>query len=352
MYCYLKARFGIPNGFQNFLRNKNDSDNWIHWDFLLKANGEDVYICGLSREIHFLLTTKMTDEDWRDLILAIKADFGRVGKEKSSVLKGLERWVLFPNKFNQIAHVCADHHAAIIDNKGGFQPFKISSRAEGKAAIKYKGLKQLSARAAKLHKHCLGLSVLTPILAEAFINMVVLMLCKPEVRDNKRQFEAFIRSHIDTKLFDLFYKCKGFARRLDPNSDTFKNFKRVMDKRNNAIHGNCDPEKEKIETVYFEGTRPLFNEPGDHLGKFFETLEKQYEPDTVIKDYEDTHAFLCHLLACLEPEVEKGVWIIMDDPYPGYDLDRKKMGALLPKQIVGGTMQGQKYDDELAITWP
>jgi hypothetical protein len=45
VYCYLKARFGEPNGFQNFLR-KDDSDNWIHWDFNLKAGDEDVRICG------------------------------------------------------------------------------------------------------------------------------------------------------------------------------------------------------------------------------------------------------------------------------------------------------------------
>ena len=36
MYCYLKARFGTPNGFQTFLRT-DSSDNLIHWDFNLKA---------------------------------------------------------------------------------------------------------------------------------------------------------------------------------------------------------------------------------------------------------------------------------------------------------------------------
>jgi hypothetical protein len=188
-------------------------------------------------------------------------------------------------------------------------------------------------------------------LAEAFINMVILILCKPEVRRNKRQFEALIRSHIDTKLFDLSYKCKGFLRPIDQNSESFKNFKRVMDKRNDAIHGNCDPEKEGIETVYFEGTRPLFKESGDHLGKFFEALERQYEPNTVIKDYEDTHAFLCDILGCLEPGLAKGVQRIMEDPYPGYDIDRKKAGALFSERIVVASLQGVRYDDELAVTW-
>jgi len=94
VFCYLKARFGEPNGFQNFLRS-DSSDNWIHWDFALKANKEDIWICGTSREIHFAIWTPMTDENWRDLVLSIKADYKRFAKEKSSVLKSLEQWVIF-----------------------------------------------------------------------------------------------------------------------------------------------------------------------------------------------------------------------------------------------------------------
>jgi hypothetical protein len=352
VYCYLKARFSKPNGFQtNVLRNKATSDNWIHWDYLLKAGDEDVYVCGTSRESNFTLSEHLTDENWRDLILGIKADYRRVGKEKTAVLKSLERWVIFPNKFIEVANVCADHHAEIVDNMGGFQVFRTSSRTTRKASLKFKGLEQLSERSSKLFKHCLGLSLLTPVLAEIFINMVILILCKPGVRNNKRQLDAFIRSQIDTKLFDLSYLCEGFVRPIDQNSATFKNFKRVMDKRNHAIHGNCDPEREKIELVYFEGTRPLFTKSGDHLGKFFEALECQYEPNTVIKDYEDTHAFLSDILACLTPGLAEEVRTIIEDPYPGYDIDRKKMGSLLPHHVVGGSLQGLRYDDELAVTW-
>jgi len=122
--------------------------------------------------------------------------------------------------------------------------------------------------------------------------MVILTLCKPTVRNNKRQFDAFVRANIDTKLFDLAYKCEGFACTLDPNQDVYKAFKRVMDKRNNTIHGNCDPEREQIELVYFDGTRPLFKVPGDHVGTYLETQERQYQPEVVIEDYETRHRFL------------------------------------------------------------
>src|SRR4051794_16547007 len=74
LYTYLVSRFGEPNGFQNLLR-REDSDNWIHWDFNLKAGTTDVYFAGASREIHVSVSEKLTDENWKELIDCIKADY-------------------------------------------------------------------------------------------------------------------------------------------------------------------------------------------------------------------------------------------------------------------------------------
>jgi hypothetical protein len=289
----------------------------------------------------------MTDADWRLLISAIKTDFGRVGKEKAKVFKSLEKWVIFPNKFVDVATACADLHADIVSSMGSFREYKTSSK-QGRRAREM-ALRQMADRSSTLHKSCLQLSLLTPVLAEAFINMVILILCKKEIRENPRQFEGFIRSQIDTKLFDLSYKCEGFLRSIDPRAEVFKNFKRVMDKRNHAIHGNCDPEREQIEVVYFEDKRPLFVEPGDHLGKFFETRELQYQPQTVIKDYEDIYTFLIQIADCLHPNLIEDFRRVIEHNYPGYDVGRKKMGVLFPEYIAMVWMGGMKYDDELAL---
>ena len=104
-----------------------------------------------------------------------------------------------------------------------------------------KEIEKVRKRAEDVHGKCLQLSLLTPVLAEAFINMVVLILCKREIRDNQRQFDALIRQNIDTKVFDLFYKCDKFVRPISADSPNFKNFKRIMDKRNHKIHGNISP---------------------------------------------------------------------------------------------------------------
>jgi hypothetical protein len=348
VYCYLKARFGEPNGFQNFLR-RDTSDNLIHWDYNLKAGDEDVYIYGKSREIHFVMSAKLTDENWRDLILGVKTDYERVASEKSAVFKSLEQWVTFPNRFLEIAAVCADLHADIVDNIGGFQVWKSASGTKRKVRERHSILKRMTERAFHLHRSCLQLSLLTPVLAEAFINLLILILCKPELRANTRQFESFIRSHIDTKVFDLAYKCRGFVRPVDQNAEGFKNFKRVMDKRNHSIHGNCDPVREQVELVYFEGKRPLFKQPGDHIGRLLEALERQYAPDVVMRDYEETYAFLEALVTHLEPDLVQNVRQILESNYPGYDIGRKKMGCLFPNYVTTSTLQGTKYDDELKV---
>ena len=299
----------------------------------------------MSREIHFIVSAKLTDADWRDLILAIKADYQRMATEKSAVLKSLERWVIFPNRFVEIGGVCADLYANIVHNIGGFQAWK---RASG-TKQGYSVLKRLTQRAARLHRSCLELSLLTPVLAEAFINMLILILCKPEIRANRRHFESFIRSQIDTKLFDLAHKCRGFVRPINEHEEAFKNFKRVMDRRNHSIHGNCDPEQEQIELVYFEDKRPLFKEPGDNIGKRLESMERLYEPELVKSNYENTHAFLNDLINHLEPNLIAEIRIILEDHYSGYNIDRKTMGHLFPDHVIVSGPEGMKYDDELKL---
>jgi hypothetical protein len=90
VYAYLRARFGQPNGFQNVLR-RDDSDNWIHWDFNIVCDGGGIYISGASREIHFLLDEALTDTEWQALILGLQAEFGRIGPQKAEMTKSFEK---------------------------------------------------------------------------------------------------------------------------------------------------------------------------------------------------------------------------------------------------------------------
>jgi hypothetical protein len=349
VYSYLMARFGQPNGFQNFLR-RDDSDNWIHWDFNIKADLEDVYFAGTSREIHISTSEKLTDEEWKELILAIKSDYRRVAKQKSQILRSFEKFVVFQNKFVSLAELCAELHAEIVDAPPYERPPPIGYDED--SLQKYKdAMTRVANRANQLYGNSLKLRLLTPIMVEAFINMLILMFCKSEVRDDRTSYENFIRANVPDRLALLSDNCVGFDRPVDKSTSAYASFMRVINKRNFALHGNVDPVREKIEVVYFDGRRPLFVTPGDHIEKFFEQLESQNTPEEVVKEYEDVQAFLFEITECLSANALQFFEQVISDAYPGYKLKKKRVTRILPDYVVLGMLQGMRYDDQLKVQW-
>jgi hypothetical protein len=350
MYCYLVARFGNPNGFQNFLR-RDDSDNWIHWDFNIKAGKVDLYFAGTSRDIHIIVSEFLTDEQWKDLILAIKHDFGRVGRQKSEILRGLEKYVIFQNKYVSLAHLCADLHAEIVDAPPYQQPPRSTSAYEEDPKVLEQAMRRISDRANALYGNCLKLRLLTPIMAESFINMIILIFCKDTIRDDEASYQSFLRATVPDRLRLLRQNCFGFARNIKADTEAYADFMRVIDKRNFALHGNVDPVREQIEVVYFDGKRPLFYDPGNNIEKRFEHLEAINKPQEVVREYEGVHAFLWEVVECLETGARAFFRQVIDDAYPGYEVRKRRPTRILPDYLVTGFMQGSRYDDELAVDW-
>jgi hypothetical protein len=349
VYAYLRTRFGIPNGPQNLFR-KDDSDNWIHWDFSLKSDDVTVYIAGTSRDIHFMIGEEMTDQEWKELIIGLKADFGRIGHEKSAMIRSFEKFVVFQNKYDTLADLCAEMHESITNAPPAQTTLpEITTKRSLKRYTA--DVKRLSKRATGLYGDCLKLRLLTPIMAEAFINMVILVFCKDEVRSDPVLYEEFIRSKLPDRLAALSENCAGFTGPIDQTTEVYGNFKRVMDKRNFAIHGNIDPVREQIETVYFEGKRPLFADSGDNVLKLFEHLETINSPEEVIADYEAVHLFLVEIMDHLDSRHRFFFDQVIDDPYPGYELNKKRVTKILPNHNMRALMPRLRHDDDLDVTW-
>lgn len=196
VYSYLRARFGKPNGFQTVLR-RDDSDNLIHWDYLLRVDECHVYFSATSRETHIAVDDKMTDEQWKELIVALKLDFGTRHLAKAAIMDTFEKFAVFPNKFMALASLCADLHEQIVNAP---DLGKLSAVTPGKEnSEEFRALsKAITERGSKLWGDALKLRLLTPIMAEAYINMLILTFCRSEVRDDAARYEAVIRERILT----------------------------------------------------------------------------------------------------------------------------------------------------------
>jgi hypothetical protein len=348
LYAYLRARFGAPNGFQNFLRS-DSSDNLIHWDFVIKAGDQDVYIQGVMRDVHFLLSESLIDDEWKTLILAIRSDFARISRKKSTMMKSFEKYIVFQNKFAVLANLCADLHASIID-----APPQLAEppRATRKGMKQYKIiLDAVSKRATDLYGDCLKLKLLMPIMAEAFINMLVLVFCKDDIRKDRTRYDVFVREKMPQKLALLTVNCDGFSHEVDRTSEAYRNFLRIMNDRNFAIHGNVDPEREQIEVVYFEGKRPLFVEGGDHIFRLFEHLEFINKPAKVVADYEAVHMFLLELTQMLSSRHQEFFEQVIEDMYPGYEVHKRRVTKILPGHNAAFQFGHERYEDDLDVEW-
>jgi len=350
VYAYLRARFGTPNGIHNFFR-VDSSDNWIHWDYNLRAADADLHISGTSRAVHMTTTEDLSDEQWKELIVALKADFANTGKAKSTMLRSFEKFVVFQNKFVALANLCAEHHEAIVDSAAHSLalPKTMNSRREMRRY--HDNIRAMNKRAFGLYTHCLSLRLLTPIMAEAFINMLILTFCKDTIREDKASFDQFVRAKIPERLDLLYEHCDGFICPIDTKTEAYRDFMRVMNSRNFAIHGNVDPVREQIETVYFEGNRPLFADGGDNILKVLEHMEQINRPSDVIRDYEAAHGFLHEITTYLSPQSQGFFAEVMADPYPGYEVRKNRVGCILPDYSLSTYLEGLRYDDELNVDW-
>ena len=321
-------------------KKSHDSDNLFHWDYLLKSGDAWIYIQGGNRDVHVAIFGKpMSPKNWVKFARALKGDFGRCGREMAAVGATVKKWSIVSNRFALIADACAGFHEVLTDEQDApdFAPGK--RRSEAGIKRYYKHIEKIGKRADRVFSASLSLDLITPVLAEAFINLVIFMGRKDELKRNLRQYDHYFRQPIDTRVLDLHLKCNYFTAGVDPNCDEYKAFKRVM-----------DPFKDAIETVYFDKFTPLYERGADPILELFRNKEVVFDVAGVLARYHDVHTFLCYVLGLLEEKPRAEIELMMEESTFGYDVSRERAGRLFPSHEVMMVLP-LKYDDELTIDW-
>jgi hypothetical protein len=88
LYLYLKARFGPPNDIMMVAR-ASGLENIIQWGYAL-TSGYLFRVHGTSGRVEFI-GERLSPDDWRELIAAIKQDFARFGQQRKEVRQSLTR---------------------------------------------------------------------------------------------------------------------------------------------------------------------------------------------------------------------------------------------------------------------
>lgn len=343
LYTYLKARFGEPNGFQMVLKQPT-SDNYVHWHWSLQCHDHVIEIMGLNfyAEAYAYGISQPTESEQESLVAAIKADFAAYGPAMSSVKKSLEKWTIFVNPYQRLSKVIVH--------------FSTKLRALDIKNIQLPGLPTTSEQLADLtenwtgyqtaYTEALGLSLTlkmsVPVLAESFINLLIFLLAKPEIKQDDRLYQDTIRREIDVRVKTLHLTCQGFASPVDASAKEFKEFHTLMNGRNDFLHGNIDPRRLKYDAVHFDGTIPLPDQYQNFSQLALINSLIHVDPDSSLRDVDTVAHFIGFILTHLDKDIKSEVEMFMNTLNPGWREDTKRAGVLFSPHMVHGVLGPSK----------
>ena len=178
--------------------------------------------------------------------------------------------------------------------------------------------------------------MLTPVLAEAFINTLIFLLARPDVKKDQRIYDDVLRREIDLRVKTLHLVCTGFPGPVDTESQSFKSFLTLMNSRNDFLHGNIDPRKLQYDSVSFDGNIPLYDRYKNFSELAFVQKLIHVEPKAALNDVDIVDGFINFLLQHLDPTSQKAVQLFMSVLNPGYRIDTKQVGVVLPSLVMHG----------------
>ena len=336
LYCYLYAKFGVPNGLQNFLRG-DTSDNLIHWEWVLELNKKFIFIQGknLHTEIWFIGEWDSEKNYIEELVEIIKNDYANFGKKMGLIRKELEDWDIFTNTYqslrSSISQLKSDLDKLNLNplNEMLETPKDLKSLAENQ--IKWNEIFDKYNRGIGLS---MSLNIMTPILAESFVNLIFFVLCRKDIKDNKRLFESFMRSNIDVKIQSLHIHCHGFKNAVDWSSDECKEYNKIINRRNDLLHGNINIKNLKHSEIFFNGRIPIFKEYRS-IWKYSIGTALNYSRFSEL-DYDITavDSFINYVLSCLEDSLKDNITQLIDSPDLGHNKKDSRLAVLLPRHLV------------------
>jgi hypothetical protein len=334
LYCYLSAKFGRPNGPQNFFR-KNDSDNLIHWDWMLDHPTGSVNFLGTNfrTEIWVSGDFSLGDEDSHELAKIIKDDFKNHGREMSEARKLLEKWSEFVNPYQRlrrsVEQMLGDIRALDLQPETQSLP----DLMDGGEAFKENWTEALG-RYSKGLGLCFGVRSMLPVMAEAYVNFLLFVLMRSELKTDDRLRENTLRQPIDVRVKSLHMTCIGFEKPIDYASSQCKAYHSLVNERNDLLHGNVVLEKLKFNEVYFDGTVPVFNE---YRSMWKRTVGVEIDAvglHRLEKEVEVVQSFIEYLTSCLKPEIQKQIEFVAKKRELGWNSKTGRIGALFPENLV------------------
>lgn len=340
LYCYLKGRFGEPRGGMSLLRSPT-SDNLFQWQFNVTCDDDLLCILSSNSRVQFRAHTRnrLTVGQQTELLRDIREDFAQHGRLISKTRASLERWLLITNPYARVERAVAEFHAELSEITIAAypkQPLMFDSEQDVRSHIR--AMDDWMKRQGRVATLGTAIRMLAPVLAESFVNLTIFALAKPELKRDSRLLDHALRAQIDVRVKRLHLDCHGFRTAIAVDSQEFRDFHSLMNRRNQVLHGNVDPRQLKVDQVFFDGTVPVFEKEQDFLQRVGTWVAAEVDPDAATRDIACASLFIEHVMDCLDPAVQEQLRALMELDHFGYREDTGRVGVLFASPFVGEMM--------------
>lgn len=333
LYLYLSSRFNKPNGFLSLCRQE-DSNQLFHWHYSLQYNDMDIQIMCATYRIEVLVPKELisSDDECVSFLNELIKDIERYKKEATLTRKNIENWELIVNPFARIQKQINLLISEVESLKDKIPSFTYSHIEGDEHSLDnfsqwYQLTEELSAKS-------YSLKCLVPVYIETFLNFIIQVLAKQELKDDKIQYDKFIREHINIKIQKLHEKCTGFFECLDLEEEICKKILKIFNKRNDLLHGNFNIKSLKYGEIGFIKCMPLYKEFSSFQKEILNLELANCNLETVLQEIEDSQTFMMYVLINLETEIFAQIKSLLESYTLGWNKDTKRFGILFNNNLV------------------
>ena len=269
------------------------------------------------------------------LISSIRETFPTYGSDMGKVRKALEHWIEFVNPYQRIRR-------AIESLSKELELLNVGEELEDKKDLRdyespqawAEDWKRQASKFSRATGLCFGIRSMLPVMAEAFVNLLLYLLMKPALKKDDRLRENLIRQPIDVRIKSLSHNCIGFKADIDYSNEACRRYHSLVNERNDLLHGNVVVDKLKFNEIYFNGRVPVFQTYSTMWERAFGVTQKSVGLELLKQERESVERLVEYIVSCIDDARQDQIRMFIERHELGMCLDDGRLGVLFSGQLI------------------
>jgi len=348
IFLYLLGRFGPPNGILSFIRNRHyQLKSEILWHYTLSWKNSLVHIIAHPYRIEILFSSSSKIEITEiEFAVLIKDGIHRNSSSVAKARKLVSHWHSFLNPLSHMLDACKRMLARAEYLESTLVKSRTHPLTEEDIKWHSDNHDEHSIAASELSGCCLSVRVMSPIVAEMFINLIIFNYYRND-NDSQQTRDDFKRESILNRLESLSIKCTGFLKDVDMNSPEINTFKSLMNRRNDLLHGNIMPESRKEDDFLMYEDIPIIKSFRSIYDRSIGPVVNAFPISEAKQDFDAAIGLIIYLLGCLKPEIKSEVEPMLESLDLHQERKTKTLKALFTNIFSESVDLNKLYQDDI-----